>query len=136
MIIMKELSLLVTCLTMSLLTFSQTGTETDSLVCTPTKQAREIGKELTLYDLCQLEKKSLQKDTLDLRSIISQKDSIIELKNSEITLLDSSLLASGNLNATLTTEKQVLEDKVNKVTTQRNLAGSLSLILTILLALI
>jgi hypothetical protein len=121
---------------MSLLTFSQTGTETDSLVCIPTKQAREIAKELTLYDLCQLEKKSLQKDTLDLRSIISQKDSIIELKNSEITLLDSSLLASGNLNATLTTEKQVLEDKVNKVTTQRNLAGSLSLILTILLALI
>lgn len=117
-------------------TFSQVDTETDSLVCIPAKHAREIAKELTLYDLCQLERESLQKDTLDLRSIITQKDSIIEIKTSEITLLDSSLVASSQLNATLTTEKQVLEDKVDKVTSQRNLAGGLSLVLTILLALL
>jgi len=121
---------------MSLLTFSQADTGTDSLVCIPAKHAREIAKELTLYDLCQLERESLQKDTLDLRSIITQKDSIIELKNSEITLLDSSLVVSSNLNATLTTENQVLEDKVDKITTQRNLASGLSLVLTILLALL
>ena len=121
---------------MSLLTFSQTDTGTDSLVCIPAKHAREIAQELTLYDLCQLERESLQKDTLDLRSIITQKDSIIEIKTSEITLLDSSLVASSQLNATLTTEKQVLEDKVDKVTSQRNLAGGLSLILTVLLALL
>ena len=117
------------------MTFSQTGI-TDSLVCIPAKHAREIAKELTLYDLCQLERESLQKDTLDLRSIITQKDSIIELKNSEVNLLDSSLVASSQLNATLTTEKQVLEDKVDKVKAQRNLAGGLSLILTVLLALL
>ena len=126
---------MVVCLTTSLLTFSQTDI-TDSLVCIPAKHAREIAKELTLYDLCQLERESLQKDTLDLRSIITQKDSIIEIKTSEIVLLDSSLVASSQLNATLVTEKQVLEDKVDKVTSQRNLAGGLSLVLTILLALL
>ena len=127
---------MIICLITSLLTFSQTDTKTDSLVCIPSKHAREIAKELTLYDLCQLERESLQKDTLDLRLIIIQKDSIIKLKNSEIVLLDSSLAISSNLNVTLTTEKQVLEDKVGKIITQRNLVGGLSLILTILLAII
>jgi hypothetical protein len=121
---------------MSLLTFSQTDTGTDSLVCIPAKHAREIAQELTLYDLCQLERESLQKDTLDLRSIISQKDSIIEIKTNEVSLLDSSLVASSQLNANLTTQKEVLEDKVDKVTTQRNVVGGLSLVLTILLALL
>ena len=121
---------------MSLLTFSQVDTGTDSLVCIPAKHAREIAKELTLYDLCRLEKEFLQKDTLDFRSIITQKDSIIKIKTSEINLLDSSLVISSQLNATLTTEKEVLEEKVNMITNQRNLAGGISLILTILLAIL
>jgi len=121
---------------MSLLTFSQTDIKTDSLVCIPAKHAVEIAKELTLYDLCQLERESLQKDTLDLRYIIIQKDSIIEIKTIEVNLLDSSLVASSYLNATLTTEKEILEEKVNTITNQRNLAGGLSLVLTILLALL
>ena len=63
------------CLIMSLPTFSQKDTEIN-LVCLPTKQAKEVVKDLQNYDFCQQERNSLKAEINDLYSIIEQ-DSIL-----------------------------------------------------------
>ena len=64
------------CLIMSLPTFSQKDTETN-LVCLPTKQAREIVKDLKKYDFCQQENNSLKAEIKDL--IVTGKQSVSSL---------------------------------------------------------
>ena len=66
------------CLTMSLPLFSQTATDTDSLIGIPTSYARQIASELTMYDLCQQERDSLKAEIDDLNSTILLNQTLLE----------------------------------------------------------
>jgi hypothetical protein len=119
--------LLLLCLTTSLLSFSQT--DTDSLICLPAYQVRQAAIELTEYDHCRYERDSLKLNIEDLSQIVSNKDSIIELernlKNTAFTTIDS----LGITVATLGTEIELLDEKNEDLKKERNILRGVILLL-------
>lgn len=120
------------CLIMSLPLFSQTATDTDSLISIPTNYARQIASELTLYDLCQHERDSLKAKIIDINDILSQ-DSILILR---YKLLTDSLYKS---NENLYTQTSILKvdiaykkEKINKLKNTRNITFITTLLTAIL----
>ena len=75
---MKKLILLISFLTLSLNSFSQTDT---TKVCIPTKVARQAAKDLVRYDGCKQELKLTQEKVIKLEEREVQKDNIIGLLN-------------------------------------------------------
>ena len=73
---MKRLILLISFLTLSLNSFSQTDT---TKVCIPTKVARQAAKDLVRYDGCKEELKLTQLKVTKLEEREVQKDTIISL---------------------------------------------------------
>lgn len=97
---MKKLILLISFLTLSWNTFSQTATtkpsktsKTDSTqVCLPTPIARQVAKDLILLDGCKEEIKLLESKVIKLEDVNKVKDAVIKLqedkdKNSQTTIL-------------------------------------------------
>jgi len=97
--------MLIILLTMSLVSFSQTGTVTkDSTVVIPSKVARLIIKDLISYDATKLELKVTQEMLLNIESKVSNQSLIIkqyEIKDSQwkqmITNYDTQVLAYKNM---------------------------------------
>lgn len=115
------------------MSFSQI--DTDSLICIPTNQARQIAAELVEYDFCKIERDSLQSTIGDLSQIIINKDSIIEM---EINLKNTALFTIDSLGTSvvkLHTEIENLEEKNSKLKRERNFLGSVVTTLTSILAL-
>jgi hypothetical protein len=73
---MKKLILLISFLTLSLNSFSQTDT---TKVCIPTKVARQAAKDLIRYDGCKQELELTQQKVIKLEEREVQKDTIISL---------------------------------------------------------
>jgi len=124
------------CLTMSLPLFSQTVTDTDSLVCIPTNYARQIAGELTLYDFCKQERDSLQVEILNLEQIITQNNILLK----EYQNISDSLFKANedyfNTMSALQLDINEKNDKIGKLKTTRNftlLTTLLTAILPILL---
>lgn len=117
-----------------MLSFSQI--DTDSLICIPTNQARQIAAELVEYDFCKIERDSLQSTIGDLSQIISNKDSItemeIELKEKAFFTIDS----LGTSISTLNLEIKNLEEKNSKLKAERNILRSAITVLGIVFSVI
>ena len=97
---MKKLILLISFLTLSWNTFSQTATtqpskttKTDTTqVCLPTPIARQVAKDLIRLDGCKEEIKLLEAKVIKFEDLIKLKDGVIKLqedkdKNSQKTIL-------------------------------------------------
>lgn len=108
------------CLIMSLPTFSQKDTEIN-LVCLPTKQAKEVVKDLQNYDFCQQERNSLKAEINDLYSIIEQ-DSILlnqyKISTDSLILLNTECY---NQSINLNLELDNKNDKIKSLKSTRNL---------------
>lgn len=105
---------------MSLPIFSQGDTETN-LVCLPTKQAKEIVKDLRKYDLCQQEKISLKEEIKDLRSIIEQNSILLDqykISTDSLILFNTECY---NQNVNLNLELNNKNDKIKSLRSTRNL---------------
>jgi hypothetical protein len=83
--------LLIVCLMMSLLSFSQTDINKDSLICVPRNVLVEVVTELSLCDFYKEEAESLKQDTTDLNRIIHQRNVIIQSKDFELIKTQESL---------------------------------------------
>jgi peptidoglycan hydrolase CwlO-like protein len=124
---MKQLTTLLLCLITSLLSFSQT--DTDSLICIPSYQIRQAAIELTEYDFCKTKRDSLQSTIGDLSQIISNKDSIIEL---ETTLKETAFFTIDSLGttiSTLNTEVDFLEEDNDSLKKERNILRGIIVLL-------
>lgn len=125
-------------ITLLILSFNISAQDTpdSTFVPVPTDIAREVIKDLERYDLCREEKKSLERKLTIAGDKISYKDSII----SELDSLNSNykrqvLLRESQIS---NNEKVIksLKDKVNKRTTERNLAlGGIVLSVTLIVLL-
>jgi TolA-binding protein len=123
---MKKLILLISFLTLSWNTFSQTattqpskGTKTDSTqVCLPTPIARQVAKDLIRLDGCKEEIKLLESKVTKLEDVNKVKDAVITLqeekdKNNQktISLLEKQVLEYDDLSNNL--RKELKGQKVN-----------------------
>ncbi len=120
------------CLIMALPLSSQIDTTSDSLVCIPANQAKQIAIELTLYDLCQQEKDSLKAEVQNLDQIIDQNFILLSRYN---VVTDSLFLVnqnSINSKAVVDLENKELKTKNKNLKQTRNF----SFLTTILTALI
>ena len=105
---------------MSLPTFSQKDTGTD-LICLPTKQAKEVVKDLQEYDLCQQEKSFLKAEISDLNSIIEQNSILLDqykISTDSLILLNTECI---NQNATLNLSLETKDEKIKSLRSTRNL---------------
>ena len=120
------------CLIMSLPLFSQTATNTDSLISIPTQYARQIASELTLYDLCKHEKDSLKAGIVDINNILDQN---LILTSRYKTLTDSLYKVNKELytqTSTLQVDITNKEEKISKLKNTRNITFITTLLTAIL----
>lgn len=120
------------CLIMTLPLFSQIDTTSDSLICIPVNQAKQVAIELTLYDLCQQERDSLKAEVQNLNQITDQNFILLSQYN---VITDSLFLVnqnSINSKAVVDLENQELKTKNKSLKKTRNL----TILTTILTALI
>ena len=116
---------------MSLLSFSQTDINKDSLICVPRNVLVEVVTELSLCDLCKEEVESLKQDTTELSEIIFYRDYIISRRDEEIKAYQSTLDSCNMSRASFEAQNKVLnsklEDAQDKITSYRRAIGALSL---------
>ena len=106
----------------SLPSISQTVTS-DSLVCIPSRVAKQIVIDLEHYDLVKVENDTLKSNIVDYQTIVEKQNDIIVIKDSLITTLDS---AAVNLTLKTATKDAIIEEKntaIGKLKKQRNIAG-------------
>jgi hypothetical protein len=122
----------------SLLSFSQTGINKDSLICIPRGVLVEVITDLSLCDLYKEEVESLKQDTTELNEIIFYRDFIISRRDEEIkayqSTLDSCNVSRASLEAQNQTLKTQLEENQTKITSYRRTMGVLSLFVVSLFA--
>jgi len=111
---MKKLILLISFLTLSLNSFSQTDT---TKVTLPTKVVRLAAKDLVRYDGCKVELKLTQEKVIKLQEREVQKDTIISLltdkdKNNQFII--------GQKDAQIVEYKGMTDDLKKEVKSQRN----------------
>jgi len=109
--------LLISLTMLSLVSFSQTATNKDSVVVLPAKVAKLIAKDLVAYDGLKLEHKATLELVTGLESKIGTQSSIIkqyEVKDGQwkqmITSYDSQVLAYKNMTADL--QKDLRKSKI------------------------
>ena len=107
-------------LLMTLPSFCQTATKTDSTVCVPKRYAVKAIQDLILYDECKKENTSLC-DMIRLKdSYIHTQDSIITLQTDKLNVCEGLLSTCTELNKTDSATIQALTSKVVKMRRQRN----------------
>lgn len=141
---MKQLLLLIVCLMTSLLSFSQTGINKDSLICIPRNVLVEVVTDLSLCDLYKEEVESLKQDTTELNEIIFYRDFIISRRDEEIkaykSTLDSCNVSRASLeaqNSNLKYDNDKLEEQNQKLTKTLifSVAGNILMVWKVLLTL-
>ena len=123
------------CLIMTLPLFSQIDIISDSLICIPVKQAKQVAIELTLYDLCQQERDSLKAEVKNLNQVTDQNLILISQYN---VITDSLFLVnqnSINSKAVVDLENQELKTKNKSLKKTRNFT-MLTTILTVLIPIL
>jgi len=115
----------------SLLSFSQTGINKDSLICIPRSVLVEVVTDLSLCDLYKEEVESLKQDTTELNEIIFYRDFIISRRDEEIkaykSTLDSCNVSRASLEAQNKTLLIDLKNTQDNLKTCRRSVGVLSL---------
>jgi hypothetical protein len=128
----------------SLLSFSQTGINKDSLICIPRDVLVEIVTDLSLCDLYKEEVESLKQDTTELNEIIFYRDFIISRRDEEIkaykSTLDSCNVSRASLeaqNSNLKYDNDKLEEQNQKLTKTLifSVAGNILMVWKVLLTL-
>jgi hypothetical protein len=128
----------------SLLSFSQTGINKDSLICIPRGILVEIVTDLSLCDLYKEEVESLKQDTTELNEIIFYRDFIISRRDEEIkayqSTLDSCNVSRASLeaqNSNLKYDNDKLEEQNQKLTKTLifSVAGNILMVWKVLLTL-
>lgn len=116
---------------MNSLSFSQTDTSKDSLICIPRSVLAEVVTDLSLCDLYKEEVESLKQDTTELNEIIFYRDYIISRRDEEIkayqTTLDSCNMSRASFEAQNKVLNSRLEEAQDKITTYKRAIGALSL---------
>lgn len=128
----------------SLLSFSQTGINKDSLICIPRGVLVEVVTDLSLCDLYKEEVESLKQDTTELNEIIFYRDFIISRRDEEIkaykSTLDSCNTSRASLeaqNSNLKYDNDKLEEQNQKLTKTLifSVAGNILMVWKVLLTL-
>lgn len=128
----------------SLLSFSQTGINKDSLICIPRNVLVEVVTDLSLCDLYKEEVESLKQDTTELNEIIFYRDFIISRRDEEIkaykSTLDSCNTSRASLeaqNSNLKYDNDKLEEQNQKLTKTLifSVAGNILMVWKVLLTL-
>jgi hypothetical protein len=128
----------------SLLSFSQTGINKDSLICIPRGVLVEVVTDLSLCDLYKEEVESLKQDTTELNEIIFYRDFIISRRDEEIkaykSTLDSCNTSRASLeaqNSNLKYDNGKLEEQNQKLTKTLifSVAGNILMVWKVLLTL-
>jgi len=128
----------------SLLSFSQTGINKDSLICIPRGVLVEVITDLSLCDLYKEEVESLKQDTTELNEIIFYRDFIISRRDEEIkaykSTLDSCNVSRASLeaqNSNLKYDNDKLEEQNQKLTKTLifSVAGNILMVWKVLLTL-
>jgi len=128
----------------SLLSFSQTGINKDSLICIPRNVLVEVVTDLSLCDLYKEEVESLKQDTTELNEIIFYRDFIISRRDEEIkaykSTLDSCNVSRASLeaqNSNLKYDNGKLEEQNQKLTKTLifSVAGNILMVWKVLLTL-
>jgi hypothetical protein len=128
----------------SLLSFSQTGINKDSLICIPRDVLVEVVTDLSLCDLYKEEVESLKQDTTELNEIIFYRDFIILRRDEEIkaykSTLDSCNFSRASLeaqNSNLKYDNDKLEEQNQKLTKTLifSVAGNILMVWKVLLTL-
>lgn len=128
----------------SLLSFSQTGINKDSLICIPRNVLVEVVTDLSLCDLYKEEVESLKQDTTELNEIIFYRDFIISRRDEEIkaykSTLDSCNVSRASLeaqNSNLKYDNDKLEEQNQKLTKTLifSVAGNILMVWKVLLTL-
>lgn len=128
----------------SLLSFSQTGINKDSLICIPRDVLVEVVTDLSLCDLYKEEVESLKQDTTELNEIIFYRDFIISRRDEEIkaykSTLDSCNTSRASLeaqNSNLKYDNDKLEEQNQKLTKTLifSVAGNILMVWKVLLTL-
>jgi len=128
----------------SLLSFSQTGINKDSLICIPRGVLVEVVTDLSLCDLYKEEVESLKQDTTELNEIIFYRDFIISRRDEEIkaykSTLDSCNTSRASLeaqNSNLKYDNDKLEEQNQKLTKTLifSIAGNILMVWKVLLTL-
>ena len=126
----------------SLLSFSQTGINKDSLICIPRDVLVEVVTDLSLCDLYKEEVESLKQDTTELNEIIFYRDFIISRRDEEIkaykSTLDSCNTSRASLeaqNSNLKYDNDKLEEQNQKLTKTLifSVAGNILMVWKVLL---
>lgn len=126
----------------SLLSFSQTGINKDSLICIPRNVLVEVVTDLSLCDLYKEEVESLKQDTTELNEIIFYRDFIISRRDEEIkaykSTLDSCNVSRASLeaqNSNLKYDNDKLEEQNQKLTKTLifSVAGNILMVWKVLL---
>ena len=126
----------------SLLSFSQTGINKDSLICIPRNVLVEVVTDLSLCDLYKEEVESLKQDTTELNEIIFYRDNIISRRDEEIkaykSTLDSCNTSRASLeaqNSNLKYDNDKLEEQNQKLTKTLifSVAGNILMVWKVLL---
>lgn len=126
----------------SLLSFSQTGINKDSLICIPRNVLVEVVTDLSLCDLYKEEVESLKQDTTELNEIIFYRDFIISRRDEEIkaykSTLDSCNTSRASLeaqNSNLKYDNDKLEEQNQKLTKTLifSVAGNILMVWKVLL---
>ena len=135
---------MIVCLITSLLSFSQTGINKDSLICIPRDVLVEVVTDLSLCDLYKEEVESLKQDTTELNEIIFYRDFIISRRDEEIkaykSTLDSCNTSRASLeaqNSNLKYDNDKLEEQNQKLTKTLifSVAGNILMVWKVLLTL-
>jgi len=122
---------------MSLQSISQTDTPTDSLVCIPSRVARQIVVDLEHHDLLVIENDSLKANIQDYVETIKLQEQVSKIKNDQINNLEKEVVYLSSGVDLLEQQVEEKEKTITKIKKQRNIAGGSAIgLLLIVLALL
>jgi len=131
----KILKILVSLLILTFPSFSQTVTGTDSLICLPSKVLREAIVDIKKTDYLETEIELLSKDTINLKSIITYKDSQIVVLDQQKNNLTLEINSYEGVDSLRLETINILEKEVKKQKFLKKATGIGGIILVILVIL-
>jgi hypothetical protein len=128
----KKLKILVILLILTFPSFSQTGTESDSLICLPSSILRGAIADIKKSDFLEKEVELLSNDTINLKSIITYKDSQLVVLDQQKDNLNLEINSYKGVDSLRLETINLLEKEVKKQKFLKNAAGVGGIILIIL----
>jgi len=131
----KRLKTLVILLILTFPSFSQTVTESDSLICLPSSILRGAIADIKKSDFLEKEVELLSNDTLNLKDIIVYKDSQLVVLDQQKNNLNLEIKSYKGVDALRLETIKILKKEVNKQKFLKKVTGIGGIILVILVIL-